>query len=106
MKQTLQDAAVTYSENPYNQQRSIIGIFADGAAWQREQGIEWISVANEKPPLDASAIMPCSVKVLITAEDRPICEGYYFPDFDGWKHSTGNWQPTHYAFINLPKTDK
>lgn len=82
--------------------------FLRGAAWQKEQGIDWIEVAIEKPPIDETEKnIVCSVSVLTWAEGHKVVEGIYFHDFGGWRcHGAGNWQPTHWAFINLPKTDK
>jgi len=114
MIQTLEEALT-----PYANKRGIILLpgkdytkrytegFEDGAAWQKEQGINWISVNNNLPPNDKEAPnIICSINVLIWREGLSIVEGFYMPEIGVWRHGSGNWQPTHWAFINVPKTDK
>jgi len=81
-------------------------MFKDGAAWQKEQGIEWINIENQTPPLsfqclvyDPSAIVKCYTAFympLPTTENAGCFTNGNTPCFN----------VTHFAYINLPKTDK
>lgn len=110
-KQTVEQAAhfhIKYGKpKETNLTSAKYGAFIAGAAWQKEQGIEWISV-DTKPPRDENEKgINCSINVLVWGEGHYIVEGVYFPDFNGWRcKGAGNWQPTHWAYFNTPKTDK
>ena len=59
--------------------------------------ITWYRCESVKPPQNNSD------KVLIWRENRPICVATYWKETGHWSHNTGNWQPTHWAFINEPE---
>lgn len=115
MKQTVEEAAekeaLDHGKGFYSQAviDDLEAFFIKGAAWQREQGIDWISVAERLPEIEhvinqigASYTM----RVLVTNG-----RGYDFSqavfqqngNHIGW---LGDYNPTHWAYINLPKTDK
>lgn len=31
-----------------------------------------------------------------------FCRGAYVHSINEWRHGTGNWQPTHWSYINYP----
>ena len=106
-KETIEQ--VTKDANPYTYKElksAFTRGFKSGAAWQKEQGIEWIKVEDGLPRNDKEQpYIVCSVNVLIWREGLSIVEGFYMPEVNMWRHNTGHWQPTHWAYINLPKTD-
>jgi len=83
--------------------------FAYGAAWQKEQGIDWISVDENGSPIayvksDLGGFR--SVPVLVTDSfDISISKAIYNDNltFIGWERSPLKSLVTYYAFINLPK---
>lgn len=118
MKQTIEQAAdelYTDSEDNYllyNEPR-INDIrhwqreaFEAGANWMKEQGIHWFSIANgELPPPakdDFFGKNGWSDKVLIT-DRTSTTVGIYVHGAEAWSHGSGNWQPTHWAFLNYPE---
>ncbi len=111
-KQTVEEAAGHYILNEmYNFESLEIAAqdgFIDGAAWQREQGIDWISVSDEnrKPELSVLYLVfdPSDVLTHYTAFYMPL------PTTEKVGCFTKGMEPcfyvTHYAILNLPKTDK
>jgi hypothetical protein len=82
--------------------------FVGGSAWQREQGIEWISAEDRLPNIMGTYEWGAeSAYVLIT---NGAHVGYTFFQWfkdgtpQGWYYR--DFVPTHFAYINLPKTDK
>jgi hypothetical protein len=66
--------------------------------------ITWFKCDVVKPPIQQSRLgNQESVRVLIYREGNSICEANYIPFIECWTHGHGNWQPTHWAFINLPE---
>ncbi|SRR5712692_8816356 len=119
MKQTVEEAAENYHNNIYptpgnwipadaqtqkERQTSIETAFEKGAAWQREQGIDWISI-NEKglPPCTIfGSYHEDSVEVLVTDGEKIEKSHYHLSTtLLGWYGIS--FLPTHYAYFNLPK---
>ena len=87
--------------------------FKNGSAWQREQGIDWISVTS--PPdvyweeTEDGGSMRISKPILLGAEGKRPAIGQYWHPIHGnsyYRLDTGTFTPTHWAYITLPKTDK
>lgn len=106
-KQTVEDAASAYAEYTDESPRGRIETrieaekyegFIAGSHWQKEQGIEWIDAATNSPVATHGYV----INVLITDGIKMA-----FCDFE----TTSNvflrpqFLPTHWAYINLPKTD-
>ncbi len=115
IKQTVEEAAkgfaskeFTHEDGPFSTYEPLKIGFDAGAAWQREQGIDWIDVSSEKPLLFTdTAIGGYSVKVLVTdGLNIAVSQAVFRNDggFIGWLGD--DITPTHWAYINLPKTDK
>jgi hypothetical protein len=68
--------------------------------------ITWYEIAKgELPPIPKTD--ECSDPVLIWAEGKLITQAtYWFAEAGFFRHNSGNWQPTHWAFINNPELVK
>lgn len=102
MKQTLEQAAEQYgrridAEHPSNAATD----FLAGSAWQKQQGIEWIS--RRYPPIRKSDD-PMMIHFLVTDGGR--VELRYFDFHGGYESWSPGFYVTHYAIINLPKIDE
>jgi hypothetical protein len=62
--------------------------------------ITWFEYEKVKPPVVKNNT---SDIILIWKENSIIVEATYNSIVDKFFHIAGNWQPTHWAFINLPK---
>lgn len=108
MKQTLEQAAEQYgrridAEHPSNAATD----FLAGSAWQKQQGIEWISVDN--PPEPVVEHTHCWLSKFLLVSDGYLVDQTravfsVYKELVGWEACSIT--PTHYAFINLPKTDE
>lgn len=113
MIQTEEEAAHTTAAKKYQLLSEPYDIlkngFVNGAAWQREQGIDWISVKDGLPqPTEISSIADYSADVLTYYSGRLEFSKAAFlknGEFIGFCGQAG-FAPTHWAYINLPKTDK
>lgn len=108
-KQTVEEAAIQYDADTFGVPKKgapvamtedkasdfIIEAVKYGAAWQREQGIDWISVSQESPLLKDDFATP----ILIT--DGKTFKVWYLI-FDK-KLVTGDFKTTHWSYINLPQ---
>lgn len=94
MRQTVEKAAVQGS-SPFGTTTApyFVNGFIAGAAWQRQQGIEWVSV--ETPPVMKDDF---ATPLLIT-DGKSVSVWYLMHD---GLLKTGSHQTTHYAYINLP----
>jgi hypothetical protein len=63
-------------------------------------GIQWFSV-DQPPPIN-DVIEHASEYVLIYQPGLLPVPGYYNHESKFWIHAN-HWQPTHYAYINLPE---
>ncbi len=63
--------------------------------------ITWYSCGIVKPPITDTELN-ASDSVLIWKEGCSIANATYNSVVDKFFHVNGNWQPTHWAFINLP----
>lgn len=64
--------------------------------------IEWFKCEDQLPPIEEDSITNKSALLLIWKEGcDPTC-ATYFHDIELWRHTNGNWKPTHWAFINHP----
>lgn len=109
MKQTLEQAAEQYgrrinAEHPSNAATH----FLAGSAWQKQQGIEWIRCDRELPaPFERTNFGVNSLQVLVT-DGLNLSNTYYSYSHDavgyGWFAIV--FTPTHWAIINLPKTNE
>lgn len=82
----------------YEEAAKIIGIeqgFLAGSAWQKQQGIEWISV-EVMPKMNDLGILP----ILIT-DGKEVKVWYMLHPL---VLKTGDFNATHWAYITLPKT--
>lgn len=57
-----------------------------------EGTITWFKV-SEQPPSDIA---------LLLQKDTMIAKGVYKKEVEHYFHGSGNWQPTHWAYINYP----
>ncbi len=73
--------------------------FKAGASWQKEQGIEWIKVEDGLPETKHGFV----IDVLVT---NGIAKDIRMYDTDRMKFYGVQYIVTHWAYINLPKTDK
>lgn len=113
-KQTVEEEAklfIGYPRDPLVNMNAYEKGFVDGSSfgskWQKEQGIDWISCDKSLPEKvrlydhgDESA------RVLLTNGEQIEYSFYIWlrsGEQYGW-HSC-NFKPTHWAIINLPKTD-
>lgn len=100
MIQTVEEAAQELSESyPIERAYDIVEGFKAGAAWQKEQCIDWVRVENGLPKLGIGK----SHLLLLVTDGKKIDTSLL--QFDG-KFTCTFIHPTHYALINLPKTDK
>jgi hypothetical protein len=108
MKQTLEQAAIQF-EQDYVKSDSILTDaqkFEAGANWQKQQAnIQWFEIAKDGlPPIPETG--NCTDSLLIWKEGRSITQSsYYEADAGFFSHAFGNWQPTHWAYFNLPKPE-
>lgn len=106
-KQTVEEAAIIASM-PYGTRKAMLIVtgFEFGAAWQREQGIDWI---NEG--------FPRKQENGISKECLFKQNGYYGVHYGYFSFKENIWFSytinsiirgivTHWAYINLPKTEK
>lgn len=98
MKQTLEQAAEQYgrridAEHPSNAATD----FLAGFAWQKQQGVEWISV-EVMPKMNDLGILP----ILIT-DGKEVKVWYMLHPL---VLKTGDFNATHWAYITLPKIDE
>jgi hypothetical protein len=84
-------------------------IFLAGAQWQREQGIDWVSV--ETPPKPIKEHTYCWLSNLILVSDgyivkptRAVFSISVNRELIGYEDCSIT--PTHWAYITLPKTEK
>ena len=102
MKQTIEEATVKYitdncNINDYDMINAVGKAHTAGAAWQKEQGIDWISVSHDLPIIKDEFATP----ILIT-DGNTFNVWYLIYDR---KLITGSFKTTHWAYINTPKTD-
>lgn len=73
--------------------------FEAGANWMKEQGtIHWFSIANgELPPVGEEVFVFAEI-----GEFKCLAKGYIEAS-KNWRHNGGDWQPTHFAYINYPE---
>lgn len=65
--------------------------------------ITWFAVHDTLPPPDPTEPDGTwSIQVLLYDKEGFLSFGKYYPSLDKFRHNSGNWQPTHWAFINLP----
>lgn len=124
-KQTVEQAAEAYQIENYGKPRkwqeipaltekqlahNVKEAFLAGAEWHALQGIEWVSVEEYKNiPKDEieSALFDVfvSLPLLLWKKGWTPVVGRQWRGNEAsfFRHGAGNWQPTHYAFINLPK---
>lgn len=72
--------------------------------YETAQGtITWFEVAKgELPPAPEDGQI--TRNLLLLNEDKDlVTRGFYQHEIPMWCHVNGNWQPTHWAFINLPE---
>lgn len=98
--QTVEEAAQKLSESyPIERAYDIVEGFQAGAAWQKELGIEWISVFDFYPlPKKGNHF----INVLVCNEREWGLRTYDAEAKIWWS----GFSVTHWAYINLPKTDK
>lgn len=82
--------------------------FIDGSAWQKQQGIDWIRCDMELPaPFERTNFGANSLQVLIS-DGLNLSNTHYAYSHAGegigWFALV--FTPTHWAIINLPKTDE
>lgn len=65
--------------------------------------ISWFKCETQLPLISNPALTSRSELVLIWKEGYKPTAGSYRHDIELWRHSSGNWQPTHWAYLNLPK---
>jgi hypothetical protein len=105
-KQTVEEAATAFSEKVRNSPRALktaqaLGAkegFYAGSAWQKEQGIDWIGLAEGLPQPKGNEK---HIGVIITDGRYTRCCAYWFES----KTFATTLDVTHWALINLPKTD-
>lgn len=72
--------------------------FIDGSSWRSQQGIEWVSVEDGLPPTFQKVL--CATRkgsfVLSSVHSGGELDTYFIDEDDCF---------THYALLNLPKTD-
>src|SRR5258707_6830288 len=83
-------------------------MFKDGAIWQKEQGIDWISV-------DGNPLPEVGKEVLVLLEGETLLKGKQMYDtahetiwvvyFKDGEFPCTNRTVPHYAYITLPKTE-
>lgn len=86
--------------------------FIAGSAWQKEQGIDWFSV-DINPDVDwheteDGGSFKISKPLLLWKEGVSPVTGRFLMQLDSqpfYRLESGNWIPTHYAYLTLPKTD-
>jgi hypothetical protein len=68
-----------------------------------EGTITWFEIAKDGlPPL--AECQSHSDPILIWAEGKGIVSAlYWFAEVGFFRHGNGNWQPTHWAYINNPE---
>lgn len=115
-KQTVEEAVIhgiqILEYNRENDRAVYRSGFYDGAAWQKEQGIDWISV-DINPDVDWHEIedggsFKISKPLLLWKDGvRPVTGQFWMSlgSHPYYRLDAGNWVPTHWAYINLPKTD-
>lgn len=67
--------------------------------------ITWFRCEDQLPPIgEEDLLKKCrwSDMVLIT-DGKNIAQGFYVYDLQGFSHKEGNWQPTHWSYINYPE---
>ena len=68
--------------------------------------IKWIDIKDELPKDKITKEMKCRgiyPKYLVCFENEYICESMYVPILKKFSTVNTNFQPTHWAKINLPK---
>lgn len=65
-----------------------------------EGTITWFAITEgHYPPLSTGY---CSDDVLLWASGMHPTVGSWWPEAAHWSHRSGNWTPTHFAYINYP----
>lgn len=84
--------------------------FLRGAAWQKEQGIEWINVKEKLPPVGDWVLVWLegggAFKGCLKWENNSLTKKEWVAMFLDGEHKCTTRRVTHYAYINPPKTDK
>lgn len=79
-----------------------------GIQWQKEQGIDWISIKDKLPEIKEKTDFGNYTAILLITDGMNVdtAKGAYFKNgpFSGWVTSSP-MTPTHYAYITLPKPD-
>jgi hypothetical protein len=97
---------IELTENKHSQ--FLCAAFLAGSAWHKQQGIEWISVedGSRKPELSVLYLVYDPKDII------KVYPAFYMPmptiEFAGcfMKGGVPCFYVTHYALINLPKTDE
>lgn len=78
--------------------------FDAGVNWQKSQGnIQWYEIAKDGVPKKMPGDDITSNLILYSDTLDQFTRGAYIHAINRWTHNSGNWQPTHYAFINYPE---
>jgi hypothetical protein len=83
-------------------ERSLNEAFRAGAAWQKEQGIEWISVYDDLPTAKGIGNKGMIVRIA-NPPDYRIVGAIYSPVNNRFSGDFNGYIVTHWAYINLPK---
>lgn len=105
-KQTVAEAAEAYRESKFTHmcREAFAEGFEAGAAWQKQQGIDWISVKDALPEPKVKHVARWDSEMVLTTDGEDFHINWLV--FTQSKEPTGWWRGkrpvTHFAYINLP----
>lgn len=107
-KQTVEEAAQAFANGHYGNINTLRRGFLAGSAWQKQQGIEWLRCDMELPPSVHRTAFGADSNYVLVTEGNVFEKSYYTYEENGeglgWYRLP--FTPTHWALINLPKTDE